>query len=122
MTQTPHTPTPSTAADPQTIDPASAHAPTADAPTAQAVTAQAVTAHGPCLSAVDRAWQTATAARLRYANLAAAAYATLAALVDGDDPDPLEYLRDELAHPTPADPAKGTHPGSTGTAGDRGRG
>lgn len=59
------------------------------------------------LSEVDRLWTQLARTRLRYANLAAAGRATLSATRDGEDPDPLSYLRDELAHPL------------TGTAGDR---
>lgn len=117
MTQTPHTPTPP-ATDPTNTDPANTDTRIAD---------PADSAADPgCLSEVDRARRTATAARLRYANLAAAARATLAALADGDDPDPLGYLRDELAHPTAPDPPKEIDPGRTdqprGSARDRGRG
>jgi hypothetical protein len=49
----------------------------------------------PLLSEVDRLWLLLVAARHRYANLLAAARATLAADRDGE-PDPLSYLRDEL--------------------------
>jgi hypothetical protein len=51
------------------------------------------------LSEVDRLWTQLARTRLRYANLVAAARATLSASQDGDDPDPLSYLRDELTHP-----------------------
>jgi hypothetical protein len=54
---------------------------------------------------VDRLWTLLARIRLRYANLAAAGRATLSASRDGEDPEPLSYLRDELAHP---------HPGTTG--------
>jgi hypothetical protein len=59
------------------------------------------------LSEVDRLWTQLARTRLRYANLAAAGRATLSASQDGEDPDSLSYLRDELAHPHP------------GTAGER---
>lgn len=61
---------------------------------------------------VDRLWALLTRTRLRYANLAAAARATLAAYRDGE-PDPLGYLRDELHHPGPGDPVPG-EPGEGG--------
>lgn len=51
------------------------------------------------LSEVDRLWTQLARTRLRYANLVAAGRATLSASLDGDDADPLSYLRDELAHP-----------------------
>jgi hypothetical protein len=50
--------------------------------------------------------------RLHYANLLAAARATLGAAEDSED-DPLFYLRDELAmHPSPPD---GTAPAAGGS-------
>ena len=52
----------------------------------------------------DRLCRALVRSRLRYANLAAAARATLAAAADGD-PDPAGYLREELSHPTPTEPA-----------------
>lgn len=55
------------------------------------------------VSEVDRLGRALVRSRLRYANLAAAARATLAAASD-EDPDPFGYLRDELTHPTPTDP------------------
>jgi len=51
------------------------------------------------VSEVDRLLALLAQARRRYADLAAAALATLAAHADGE-PNPLSYLRDELAHPT----------------------
>jgi hypothetical protein len=48
------------------------------------------------LSEVDRLWLALVATRRRYANLAAAARASLGAERDGEA-DPLSYLRDELA-------------------------
>jgi len=55
------------------------------------------------VSELDRLCRALVRSRLRYANLAAAAHATLTATHDGD-PDPAEYLRDELTHPTPTEP------------------
>lgn len=55
------------------------------------------------VSEVDRLSRALVRSRLRYANLAAAARATLTATEDGD-PDPFGYLRDELTHPTPTRP------------------
>jgi len=52
------------------------------------------------VSEVDRLFALLLQARRRYADLAAAARATLAAAADGE-PDPLAYLRDELADPAP---------------------
>ena len=54
------------------------------------------------VSEVDRLAGALVASRLRYANLAAAARATLTAAEDGDS-EPYGYLRDELTHPTPTD-------------------
>jgi hypothetical protein len=53
------------------------------------------------VSEVDRLWHLLVAARLRYADLAAAARATLAAHRDGEA-DPLAYLADELYSDWPA--------------------
>jgi hypothetical protein len=60
------------------------------------------------VSEVDRLYALLVLARRRYADLAAAARATLAAESDGER-DPLAYLRDELIH---ADaPGAGSRPG-----------
>jgi hypothetical protein len=59
------------------------------------------------VSEVDRLWRALVRSRLRYANLAAAARATLAA---ARDRDPWAYLRDELTHPTPVEPVVRTDP------------
>lgn len=50
---------------------------------------------------LSRVWSQLLRQRLRYANLEAAARATLAAQPDGE-PDPLAYLTDELAGEWPA--------------------
>src|SRR5215475_3967219 len=52
------------------------------------------------VSEVDRLFALLLQTRCRYADLAAAARATLAAYADGE-PDPLAYLRDELTCPAP---------------------
>jgi hypothetical protein len=49
------------------------------------------------VSEVERLYVLLLEGRRRYADLAAAARATLAAHTDGE-PDPLAYLRDELSH------------------------
>jgi hypothetical protein len=49
------------------------------------------------LSEVERLWLALVASRRRYANLAAACRAAIAAEHDGEA-DPLSYVRDELAH------------------------
>jgi len=76
------------------------------------------------VSEIDRLCEALVRSRLRYANLAAAAHASLAAAEDGD-PDPAEYLRDELTHPTPTEPlpdrAHRVDRTSGRRAGDRGR-
>jgi len=51
------------------------------------------------VSEVERLHVLLLQGRRRYADLAAAARATLAAHADGE-PDPLAYLRDELSHPS----------------------
>jgi hypothetical protein len=69
---------------------------------------------------IDRLARLLGQARAAYANLSAAARATLAARAEGE-PDPWWYLRDELGHPhtsTPdpyADPGTG-RPGGGGCA------
>lgn len=70
------------------------------------------------VSEVDRLAGALVASRLRYANLTAAARATLAAAEDGDG-DPFGYLRDELTHPTPTEPAPA--PSRVRSGGVRGR-
>jgi len=50
------------------------------------------------VSEVDRLYTLLLQARRRYADLAAAARATLTAWTDGE-PDPMAYLRDEPTHP-----------------------
>lgn len=54
------------------------------------------------LAELARLWIQLLAARLQYANLRAAARATLSAERDGE-PDPLAYLADELSGEWPAD-------------------
>ncbi|MEY9887501.1 hypothetical protein ABIA31_001130 [Catenulispora sp. MAP5-51] len=54
------------------------------------------------LAELDRALTLLTCARTDTANLLAAGRATLAAL-DDNEPDPLVYLRDEVAEHQPAD-------------------
>jgi hypothetical protein len=57
----------------------------------------------PLVPEVDRLWTAMVALRFRYANLAAAARATLAAHRDGE-PNPLDYLADEIRGGWPAPP------------------
>lgn len=54
---------------------------------------------------VTRLRRSLAAVRLRYADLLAAARATMAADRDGE-PDPLEYLRDELTQHHPSRPSE----------------
>lgn len=53
----------------------------------------------PLLAEIGRLHELLTYARTEFANLLAAGHATLAAERDGD-PDPLSYLRDEVANQT----------------------
>jgi hypothetical protein len=55
---------------------------------------------------VERLWELACAAQQRYADLRAAALASIAAY-DASEPDPLFYLRDELHARTPQPPDPG---------------
>lgn len=55
------------------------------------------------LAELARLWTQLLALRLRYANLRAAAQATLSADRDGE-PDPLAYLTDELSGQWPTEP------------------
>jgi hypothetical protein len=52
----------------------------------------------PLIHEIERFWTLASEAQVRYANLRAAALATIAAH-DAGDPDPFFYLRDELSAP-----------------------
>jgi len=58
------------------------------------------------VSEVERLYVLLLEGRRRYADLAAAARASLAAHADGE-PDPLAYLRDELTHTPRADTGRG---------------
>jgi hypothetical protein len=105
VTDTPHPHTPRPHAPRLMLDLAAVSTRYQAAPTAPADGSRAdlvgCAADIPALvSEVDRLYRLLVDTRRRYADLAAAARATLAAAADGE-PDPLAYLRDELTGPAP---------------------